>query len=83
MRMMKSGKPSKLKRITPLTKVLNGKRVHLCDYHGNCMNKAHREVYPMLLKGKNQRKGWSYLCRKHFQQEQKRYRGQLPHCSVD
>jgi len=39
----------KIKRIAPMTKMLNGKRVHVCDYHGTCTNKAHTEVYPMLL----------------------------------
>jgi len=31
-------------------KILNGKRVPLCDYHGKCRNKAYKEVYPFLLK---------------------------------
>ncbi len=72
-------KKKKLKRIAPMTKMLNGKRVHVCDYHGTCTNKAHKEVYPMLI-GKS---GWNYLCRKHFEQERKRLKGKLPYCSTD
>ena len=69
----------KKKRIAPMTKMLNGKRIHVCDYHGTCTNKAYKEVYPMLI-GK---KGWNYLCRKHFEQERKRLKGKLPYCSVE
>lgn len=43
-----------------------------CDFQGMCKNKAFREVYPMLLKGKLKKKGWSYLCKKHFYEEQHR-----------
>jgi len=57
-------------------KKLKSKKVPLCDYKGKCMNKAYKEVYP-----KN--KGWSYLCKKHFKQEQKRFKEKLPYCSVD
>ena len=71
------------KRIAPLTKIINGKRVHICDYEGTCTNKAYREVYPLLLKGKKRKEGWSYLCRKHFEQEKKKFKGNLPYCSLD
>ena len=71
------------KRIAPLTKIINGKRVPLCDYEGTCTNKAYREVYPLLLKGKKRKEGWSYLCRKHFEQEKKKFKGNLPYCSLD
>ena len=54
-----------------------------CDYEGRCKNKAYREVYPSMLRGKHKNKGWSYLCRKHFYQEQKRYKWKLPACGVD
>lgn len=82
--MMKSGKKkSEDKRIAPLTKIINGKRVPVCDYHGTCANKAYREVYPSLLKGRHSNQGWSYLCRKHFEQEKRKVKGKLPHCSVD
>jgi len=63
-------------------KVMKGKRVPLCDYAGTCMNKAHVEVFPSLLKGKYSNRGWSYLCRRHFEQEQKRFKGKLPCSSV-
>jgi hypothetical protein len=62
-------------------KILNGKRVPLCDYHGNCKNKAHKEVYPGMLKNKKDA-GWSYLCRKHFEQERKRYKNKLPYAGL-
>ena len=61
-------------------------KVH-CDFEGNCKNKAYREVYPMALKGKKyEDSGWSYLCRKHFESEQKRFKKMgkiLPYCGVD
>jgi len=41
-----------------------------CDYHGQCKNKAYREVYP-VRNGKFY-SGWNYLCRKHFGQEVKK-----------
>lgn len=68
-------------RSTIRYKKVRGKRVPLCDYHGTCKNKAYVEVYPFMLKNK-ERKGWSYLCKKHFVQEQKRFKGKLPYCKV-
>lgn len=62
---------------------MNRRRVKVCDYQGICTNKVHKEVYPMLLGGKYKDKGWSYLCRKHFQQEFKRFKGKLPYCLSD
>jgi hypothetical protein len=53
-----------------------------CDFAGTCRNKAYREVFPSMLAGKNKKKGWSYLCRKHFDQEQRRYKGKLPYSVV-
>lgn len=47
-----------------------------CDWKGTCTNKAYAEVFP--IKEKN--KGWSYLCRKHYYQEQKRLNWKLPAC---
>lgn len=54
-----------------------------CDYEGICKNKAYKEVYPSMLGGKYKNKGWSYLCRKHFLQEKKRFKGKLPYCSAE
>ncbi len=50
-----------------------------CDYHGTCTNFAYVEVYPMLMKNSKNR-GWSYLCKKHYFQEQKRLNWKLPAC---
>lgn len=72
----------KLKRITPITKILKGKKVSVCDYKGRCKNKAHKEVYPLLLKRNHKNCGWSYLCKKHFEQEQRRFKRKLPFCSI-
>lgn len=72
----KERKPKKEKRIAPMTKMLNGRRVNVCDYLGMCTNKAHKEVFPMLIGGS----GWSYLCRKHFEQEKKMLKNKLPYC---
>ena len=60
-------------------KKVNGKRVPLCDYQGKCKNKAYMEVYPFAIKN-SEKKGWSYLCRKHYYEEQKRFNGKLPAC---
>ena len=59
-------------------KVLKDKKEFpCCDFKGTCTNKAHAEVFPgMLKKGK----GWCYLCRKHYYQEQKRLNYKLPAC---
>ncbi len=54
-----------------------------CDYNGTCKNKAYREVFPSLLGGKHKNRGWSYLCRKHYYQEQKRFKGKLPNSDLD
>ena len=64
-------------------KMLNGKKIPLCDYEGKCKNKAYREVYPSLLGGKHKNRGWTYLCRKHFEQEQKKFKKKLPYCTLD
>ncbi|MBL7147861.1 MAG: hypothetical protein ISS82_03485 [Nanoarchaeota archaeon] len=64
-------------------KIKKKKKYPTCDYHGTCKNKAYREVYPILLKGKHKKRGWSYLCRKHYYQEQKRLNWKLPSCGVD
>ncbi|MBI3033252.1 hypothetical protein HYY69_07285 [Candidatus Woesearchaeota archaeon] len=54
-----------------------------CDYRGTCNNKAYGEVYPSLMKGKHKDSGWSYLCRKHYYQEQKRVHWKLPAGGLD
>lgn len=41
-------KNKSLERVAPMTKMLHGRRVHICDYHGTCTNKAYKEVYPFL-----------------------------------
>ena len=64
-------------------KIVNGKRRPICDYHGKCKNLAYKEVYPGLMGGIHGDKGWNYLCRKHFKQEKKFYRGKLPYVSLD
>jgi len=72
-----------MNRLTPLYKIIDGQGVNLCDYKGKCKNKAYKEVYPCLLGGKYKKRGWSYLCRKHFKQEQKCFKNKLVYCSVD
>ncbi len=62
---------------------MKNKRSKHCDYEGKCKNKAHMEVYPGMLGGKYKDRGWSYLCRKHYLQEQKRFKWKLPACGVD
>ena len=59
-------------------KILNRKEFPCCDFNGNCTNKAYAEVYPNLMK--KSKRGWSYLCRKHYFQEQKRFNWKIPAC---
>jgi len=57
----------------------NGKEFPCCDFGGKCTNFAYAEVYLFMMKN-IKKKGWSYLCRKHYFEEQKRFRGKLPAC---
>ncbi len=57
----------------------NGKEFPCCDFQGKCTNIAYAEVFPCLGK-KSKKKGWSYLCKKHYSKEQKRFNGKLPAC---
>ena len=59
-----------MKKLIVRDKIVLKKRRPLCDYEGNCKNLAYKEVYPSLIN--KSKKGWSYLCKKHFKQEQKR-----------
>ena len=61
----------------------NKNRKTHCDYGGTCKNNAFKEVYPMLMRGKHKNSGWSYLCRKHFLQEKKKYKNNFPYASVE
>ena len=70
----------KMEKPTLRYKIVKGKKRPLCDYNGNCENLAFREVYPSLIN--KSKKGWSYLCKKHFKQEQKRLKGKLANCNV-
>ena len=54
------------------------KRYPHCDFEGICKNKAYAEVFPSMLGGKHKDRGWSYLCRKHYYQQEKRYKWKLP-----
>ncbi len=63
--------------ISRFKKLKNGKEFPCCDYHGTCTNKAYAEVFPGALK---KGKGWSYLCKKHYYQEEKRLKYKLPAC---
>ena len=55
----------------------NGEEFPCCDLKGTCTNLAYAEVYPSVIKG-SKKKGWSYLCRKHYFIEQKRLKWKLP-----
>lgn len=57
------------------------KKLH-CDYRGICKNKAYAEVYPSLIGSKHKQKGWSYLCRKHYYQEERKYKWKLPSFNI-
>ncbi len=62
-----------------LKKLKNGKEFPCCDFKGKCTNIAYAEVYPMAMKN-SKKKGWSYLCRKHYFEEEKRLKWKLPAC---
>jgi len=57
----------------------NGREFPCCDFKGKCTNIAYAEVYPFAIKN-SKKKGWSYLCRKHYSEEQKRLKWKLPAC---
>lgn len=57
----------------------NRKTFPCCDFKGICTNKAYAEVYPIMMKD-SKKKGWSYLCRKHYHSEEKRLKWKLPAC---
>lgn len=63
-------------------KIVKGRKRPLCDYHGTCKNLAYKEVYLFLLKEKYKDTGRSYLCKEHFKQENKKFRGKLPCSSI-
>lgn len=61
-------------------KRLKNRRVFpCCDFKGKCTNIAYAEVYPFAMKN-SKKKGWSYLCKKHYFEEQKRLKWKLPAC---
>lgn len=64
-------------------KIVNGKRRPLCDCEGKCRNLAYKEVFPGLMGEIHKGRGWGYLCRKHFEEEKKFYRGKLPYVSLE
>lgn len=41
------------------------------------------EVYPSMLGEKHKDRGWSYLCRKHYYQEERFYKWKLPACKAE
>jgi hypothetical protein len=63
-------------------KIVNGVKKPLCDYNLNCKNLAFKEVYPDLGK-KKENSGGSYLCKKHFEQEQKKSKRKLAYSEID
>ena len=59
--------------------VKNKREFPLCDFEGKCPNFAYAEVYPIAMKNRK-KKGWSYLCKKHYLEEQRRLNWKLPAC---
>ena len=49
-------------------KMKKGKLFPCCDFNGKCTNIAYAEVYPIAMKN-SKKKGWSYLCKKHYFEE--------------
>ena len=69
----------KIDSIIKFKKLKNRKEFPCCDFQGNCTNIAYAEVYPSAMKN-SKKKEWSYLCRKHYFQEQNRLKWKLPAC---
>lgn len=61
------------------TRLSNEKEFPCCDFKGICTNKAYAEVFPGMMKNSKKR-GWNYLCRKHYYSEEKRLKWKLPAC---
>ena len=72
-------KAHSIKVFTRFKVLKNNKEWPCCDFHGKCTNIAYTEVYPSLMIN-SKKKGWSYLCKKHHYQEQKRLGWKLPAC---
>ena len=72
-------KNKEVSSIIRFKRLKNGKELPCCDYRGECTNIAYAEVYPMAKKN-SKKKGWSYLCRKHYFSEEKRLKWRLPAC---
>ncbi|HUW43783.1 MAG TPA: hypothetical protein VMV95_02385 [Bacillota bacterium] len=70
--------------VTPIDSIIrfkilkNNEEWPCCDFYGKCTNKAYAEVYLFLMK--KGKKGWNYLCKKHYYEEQKRLEWKLPSC---
>jgi hypothetical protein len=58
-------------------KIIKNKTFPCCDFKGKCTNIAYAEVFPFIM---GKKKGWSYLCKKHYYEEQKRKKWKLPAC---
>lgn len=54
----------------------------VCDYEGKCNEPAYAEIYPSLMNEGEDNVGWNYLCKRHFEQEMKRLKGELYYCLV-
>ncbi len=72
-------KNAKVNSIIRLKILKNKKEFPCCDFKGECTNIAYAEVYPPVMKN-SKKKGWSYLCKKHYFEEQKRLNWKLPAC---
>jgi hypothetical protein len=70
----KEAKPSFIK--------IEDKKTLTCDYEGGCKNKAHKKVFPSWMDEKQRESSWSYLCKKHFDQERKALKSKLGYSSI-
>ncbi len=79
LRILKDSKVNPSISSTIRFKISKDKEHPCCDFNGKCTNWAYAEVFPFLGKG-GKKKGWSYLCKKHYLKEQKRLKWKLPAC---
>ncbi len=76
-----NSKANDVSSIIRFKRLKNGQEFSCCDFKGKCTNLAYAEVYPMAKKN-SKKKGWSYLCRKHYYSEERRLKWKLPACLI-
>lgn len=61
---------------------IEDKKTLTCDHEGGCKNNAYKKVYPSWMSQEEKDKNWSYLCKKHFEQEKKALKENLGYSDI-